>query len=524
MSSAAHVTFVPAGRSVEVEPGTRLLDAAGRAGVVLVAPCGGRGACGRCAVTVIEGALAEPDERERKALARARVKDPRIRLSCFAQVVGDVTVRPIAGSAVQPQRQARVASAVRVAAGVDLGTTTVAAWLIDTERRIVVAKSRVPNMQARFGGDVLSRVSAAQSGELAPLTSDARASLHDALDQAAAQAGVLPDAIERIAIAGNTAMISLLVGADVAGLSAHPFQHTLSGQEPSAEELLGAVYAHAEVVLVPPVAAFVGGDLIAGLVAEGLISDTEDVLYADLGTNAEVAAMSRGRTVVASAPAGPAFEGWGIACGGQAGPGGIVALKLRGDGEIELEFDGDRATHLTGSGLISAVALLRRIGQIDDGGLMHVEGPLCERVFHVGDVRAVSLCADPHDRSVYISQLDVRALQAAKAAVAVALRMAAREAGVGRPELRSAIVAGAFGGGVDTADLVDLGIVPQSARSLTRMAPDAAVRGAADIALDPALVEDARVLAGAAQHLDLAARPEFSREFIDATRLAPYDL
>lgn len=524
MRPTARVTFTPADRTVDVAPGTRLLDAATQAGVVMVAPCGGRGACGRCAVRVMQGELAPPEERERAALSRARLRDDRIRLSCLAKVQGDVTVRSLGHTGATASRQRQPDRAARVVAGVDLGTTTVVALLVDVDRRMLIASSRSPNRQARFGSDVLSRLSAAQGGASEGLRAAAHDSVHDVLDAAMKSVGLPASALERVVVAANTVMASLFTGANTAGLASHPFRHDLEGWDRLQTEVLAAPYSHVQVALVPPVAAFVGGDLVAGLVAEGFVSDAEGVLFADLGTNAEVAALAAGRAVVTSAPAGPAFEGWGIACGGQQGPGGIVAVRVNDDTVLVPLFEGDRATHLTASGLISAAATLRHLGHLDAEGFLHSEGPLYDRFFVTEGIKAISLAVDPSDREVYLSQLDVRELQTAKAAVAVGLRAVASEQGLNVSNLRDLVITGAFGGALDTRDLVDLGIVPACAGSLTRAVPDAAVRGAADIALDPALLDDACSITSAAISVDLAARPRFTNEFIEATRLQPYDL
>jgi uncharacterized 2Fe-2S/4Fe-4S cluster protein (DUF4445 family) len=442
----------------------------------------------------------------------------------MATVEGDVTVHTLGTGRSAGRALTQTQRVSRVVAGVDLGTTTVAAQLVDADRRATIAASSAPNRQACFGADVLSRLSAAQGGMTEDLRNAARTSVSEVLDGAMKSADVAVDRLERIVIAANTVMASLFAGAGIEGLTAHPFHHDLHGRELLGVGVLRAPYEHVETVLVPPVAAFVGGDLTAGLMAEGLASDADGVLYADLGTNAEVAAFVGGRGVVASAPAGPAFEGWGIACGGQQGPGGLVAVRVEDDAVLKPVFEGESETHLTASGLISAVATLRRMGHLDEGGLMHAEGPLSERFFVVDDMHAVSLNNNPSDRSVYLSQLDVRALQAAKAAVAVGLRVVAAEAGLGRHNLREVVVVGAFGGAVDAHDLVDLGILPGCAGSLTRAAPDAAVRGAADIALDIVLMDDARSIAGTVELVDLAGRSAFTQEYIEAIALTPYDL
>jgi len=520
------VTFLPAERSAQVAIGTPVLEAATEAGVIIPAPCGGRGACGRCAVTVVSGELAPASDEEIAALARARMSAAsRVRLACMARVSGPVTLRTMGATVVhEPSRPVQASAGSAVVAGVDLGTTSVGAQLVDVSRGALLATARVPNRQARYGADVLSRVSAALAGDAERLAADAEESVSDALETALAAAGAGPTALARIVLAGNTAMISLLARADVSGLAAHPFTTGLADLERIHVAALDERFGDTEVWLVPAVGAFVGGDLVAGMLAEGLTGGAAGTLFADLGTNAEVAAVLGERVVVTSAPAGPAFEGWGIACGGRFGPGGVTGVRTSSDAGLSPVFTGERPGHLTGSGLVSAVALLRRLGHLDADGLLVAAGPAAERFFDVGGVRAVSLAPDPLDRGVYLTQLDVRAFQSAKAAVCAAIRAVAAYTGFGSVPVSEVVVAGAFGGALEAADLVDLGVVPSECAAVVRTAPDAALRGAAAIALEPGLLADARALARRAVHVDMAAAESFSDEFMACLRLEPYRL
>ena len=160
MTSRVPVTFEPAGVTTWVVAGTTLTDAARQAGIMVPAPCGGRGVCGSCGVSVLAGALASADEAERAMLVRAR---PGIRLACRATVVGPVTVRPLALDATSVQAPALVGSmaAGPLVAGVDLGTTSVAVALVDPRTGRELARASVANRQQRFGADVLARLSAA---------------------------------------------------------------------------------------------------------------------------------------------------------------------------------------------------------------------------------------------------------------------------------------------------------------------------------------------------------------------------
>ena len=215
----APVTFAPNDAVVWVPMGTTLLEASQRAGAPLHAQCGGRGTCGTCAVRVLEGDLSDPDPDEQDALVRA---PHNVRLGCGARAVGPVRVEPLAPL---PQPSSLTESGVdfgdRLVAAVDLGTTTVAAVVLDCESGVEAGRAVVPNRQLGYGADVLSRLSRAQEAAGTELAIAARESVREALELAA---GEHLEAVESVVVAGNTAMAALLVGADVSRLAVAPFE------------------------------------------------------------------------------------------------------------------------------------------------------------------------------------------------------------------------------------------------------------------------------------------------------------
>lgn len=227
MTHRVPVTFVPAGVTAWVESGSTLLEAAKRVGIMLPAPCGGRGVCGSCGVRVLSGELSEPDEREGECIRRAPSD---VRLACRARVNGPCEIRPLLAASIATPEGAPAAE-MRLVAGVDLGTTTVAALLVDASTGREVARAAVPNQQQAFGADVLTRMSAALSGSAAQLQVAAESSVVSAIEASAAHGGVSAAGIVRVVVAGNSAMSALLLGADVAPLATSPFTAPCAGGE-----------------------------------------------------------------------------------------------------------------------------------------------------------------------------------------------------------------------------------------------------------------------------------------------------
>ena len=520
MTSRVPVTFTPAGITVWVERGTTVLEASKHAGLIVPAPCGGRGVCGSCAVRVAAGELSDSDDQELAALRRA---PDGVRMSCRARVEGPCEIRPLTAQPTIEQPLLDGAS-VPLVAGVDLGTTSVAALLVDPVSGREVARAAVPNRQQPFGADVLTRMSAALAGSSAELQIAAEQSIVSALEAAAALGQVQASGIQRLVIAGNSAMTALLLGADVAPLATSPFAAPCGGGELPAKSLVRAVLApDASAIVLPPIASFVGGDALAAALAAGLLDADEPLLLVDFGTNAEIVLAGCGPLIVASAAAGPAFEGAGISCGGPAAPGAVTRVAIGSDGDVELVALGEEPPQwFSGSGIVSALAALLRAGHVRGDGLLVAEGLLQERFTLVDGVVTVSL--GNGDACLTVSQLDVRSVQLAKAAVRAGISAVLQSAGIGACELSSVLVAGAFGSAMEAVDLVDLGVVPRETAGSIRSVGNAALEGAAVVALEPELGAVAESLAAQARHVDLAGDSGFSAALMAATELSPYTI
>ena len=537
MQPRVPVTFTSAGETVWVEPGITVAEAAQRAGVLLAAPCAGRGVCAGCGVRVIAGELEPADDVEARTLRRAPAG---VRLACRARVKGAVDVRPLfaleqcrdgttSGGTVREGLPEAAAASGRpvggIVVGVDLGTTSVAALIVDAGRGREVARATVANSQQSLGADVLARVSASQAGKSEILQHMAEGSVTRAIREAARMGDVAVDACVRVVIAGNSAMTALLAGANVSSLAAHPFSPPVGGGPlpDGSRRVLGAGTS-AEVLLVPPIAAFVGGDALAATLAVGLVDTDVPRLLVDIGTNAEIVLARTGSLLVTSAAAGPAFEGVGVSCGGPATAGAVDRVRIVGEA-VELRTIGDvDAGWFSGAGLVSAVAELRRAGYLAADGLFVAQGPLAQRFRRDdGGVLGVTLSAEGAEHELRLTQLDVRALQLAKAAVRVGVESLLRHADLASDDLAEVLVAGAFGAALDPDDLAELGVLPSAPLSRTRRVGNAALDGAAAMALDPHLLELAASVAGGAQHVDLAAQEAFGGAFLAATEFAPYE-
>ena len=262
-------------------------------------------------------------------------------------------------------------SARRYALAFDLGTTTVVATLLDLETGQPAEVRSMLNRQQPFGADVISRISATmmQDDALDALQVRAQETLAQLADEVCVEARVDPGEVYEITVCGNVTMMQLALGIDPEPLSMAPFVVAAHELPPARGGRLRRARAPARAAFVfPSLGAYVGGDIVAGLLATGMTRDKRLRLFIDVGTNSEIALGDHERVVATAAPAGPAFEAAQIRCGMRAAEGAIEGVKIEDDA-LSLAVIGDvPAIGMCGSGLVDCVAELVRAGLLDHSG------------------------------------------------------------------------------------------------------------------------------------------------------------
>jgi len=411
----------------------------------------------------------------------------------------------------------------------DLGTTTVVATLLDLSTGAPLAVQSMLNKQQSFGADVISRISAIMLDHRA--LERLRALAHETLDELATAVceagGVSPSEVYEIALAGNATMTHIVLGIDPAPLGVAPFiMSTRLFPEVLAEQVGVRVHERARATIFPAFGAYVGGDIVAGLLASGMDRDSRIRLFLDIGTNCELVLGNSDRLLATAAPAGPAFEGAVIRCGMRAAPGAIEVVKITPD-ELELGVIGDaEPLGLCGSGLVDAVAELVALKLLDSSGRFVPDDEAVaiapgvgsrltklgkERIFvlhwraEVGDV----------ERSIYVTQRDVRELQFAKAAIATGWQILLEEAHLVSGDLQQVLLAGSFGSYLSPASAIRLGLVPKLPLIRVVSAGNVAGEGAKMALLSMRERAGAMALLEEVEYVELSDRASFNDRFID---------
>ena len=381
---------------------------------------------------------------------------------------------------------------------VDLGTTTIAAQLLDLHTANVLAVETAFNVQARYGSDVMSRIAVSVSGgKGTELRQDIRAQVGEMARLLLHSAQADARAVQEVVLVGNTAMHHLFCGVDPGPLSHYPF----TPQDPAERRFAAAdlgwnFLPSAAVRFIECIGGFVGSDLLGGVRACRLHETEELVGLIDLGTNGEIVLGNRSRLVCCSTAAGPAFEASNISMGMRAVTGAILQVHAENGSYACRVAGGGEARGICGSGVVDAVAASLDLGTVTAAGRI------------AGDGHEIRLSGH-----VMLTQRDIRQIQLAKAAVAAGVRILLDVLGASVDDLKKVYLAGAFGNYVNRKSAHRIGLLPVPA---DRVHPsgNTALLGAKMFLFDTDVPDEAP-LVHHIQHIPLSAHPRFQEVFVE---------
>ena len=639
MSDDVLVVFTPSGKRGRVAQGTTVLQAARELGVDLDSVCGGRAICGRCQVTLSEGAFPKHGIESRtdhlsglgdneiaydeaEGLAEGR------RLGCSARLlndavidvppesqvhrqvvrkrteVHDLSVNPLVRLHVvevsEPSMHEPVSDLRRVleelefewgltelecdphvlmalqgalrdgqwqvtvavfrereivaiwpgyhetvlGMAFDIGSTTIAAHLVDLASGEALASAGRMNPQIRFGEDLMSRVSYVMMhpGAEQQMCEAVRTAVAELIVEVCAEADQKTDNILDCTFVGNPIMHHLLLGLSPVELGGAPFAlATDSAVTVSAQSLDLGINPGARCYVLPCIAGHVGADCAAVVLSEAPYLREELTLLVDVGTNAEIVLGNRHRLLAASSPTGPAFEGAQISSGQRAAPGAIervridpqtleprfrvIGCELWSDHPDFAEQTADLGiTGICGSGIIEVLAELYLAQVINSDGV--VDGTLSSRSERiVEDGRTFAYVLHEGDIRIAITQNDVRAIQLAKAALYAGVRLLMDKLNVDTVDRIR--LAGAFGSHIDVKYAMILGLIPDCALENVTSAGNAAGSGAHIALVDANAREEIEREIRRIEKVETAVESRFQEHFVEAMAIphksAPFE-
>jgi uncharacterized 2Fe-2S/4Fe-4S cluster protein (DUF4445 family) len=534
------VTFQLQGRTVYVLSGTKIIEAAAVAGIIIDTPCGGAGTCGKCRIRIISPKT-KPTEADKKIFSDDELKENR-RLACQNQIVEDTVIEVSKESllsaiekivmesdvlrTIVPDEQRRV-SGKYFGVAVDVGTTTLAASLVNLVSATETAVTGSINPQISFGDDVISRIKYATSGKngLVELQKAVIRQINAMIGQLCEQGGVDKKNIYEITIAGNTTMEHLVCGIDPAALGQLPFEPTWRGANViNTSELKLEINNKGIAYLFPIVGGFVGGDIAAGMLAADILNQPQPVLMIDIGTNGEIVLVKDNKITAASTAAGPAFEGARISCGMRAAAGAIEKVKFSAWGCLTADDDcicsvigNVEPAGICGSGLIDITAELLNAGIVDSMGKINPSAKVPPKIAQRLVIDTNGQPAFVVDEAIKITQKDIRQIQLAVGAIRAGINIILKRAGLKAADLKKVLIAGGFGSFIRRKNAQRIGLLPaQIDHKKISFVGNTSLAGAKLALLSVKARKRGEKLAGQTQHVELSVDNDFQNEFAAA--------
>jgi uncharacterized 2Fe-2S/4Fe-4S cluster protein (DUF4445 family) len=496
VKKTVRVELIPLGQVIEVERGTPLQDCLFPYGVEF--PCGGRGRCRGCRVKVLSGSLPITPE-EQRLLEPSELAEG-WRLACRGRAEEDLKleIAQWETTVLADSTVFEFTPGEGLGITVDIGTTTLVAQLLDLETGHVLGVLTGLNPQARHGSDLMTRIHyAVNSQGRQKLQELIRNEVGDQIRSLIENARVEGRRLREVVLVGNTVMHHLFSGIDVEPLSRFPFESPYGElQEFSAAEIGWNIPC--PVRFLPCLGSFVGSDILAGVLATGLLESRDLMGLVDLGTNGEIVVGNRDGLVCASTAAGPAFEGARISMGMRAATGAIAKVSATG-GEIRCHVLGNVAPRgLCGSGLVDAVATGLDLGRILENGRFADRAGFWEFF-----------------PPVALNQTDVRELQLAKGAIAAGFRILLKHCGADKDDIARLYLAGAFGNYISRRSARRIGLLDLP-RKKVRPAGNTALLGAKIALFNHRRGSEAIAsILEKTRHVCLSSDEEFEETYID---------
>lgn len=449
------------GETQYAQDGTVLSDALNRSGKSVDHPCGGKGICKKCLVTV----------------------NGKEELSCQYIIKSDVSVTIKNDGKIYSETGAEETNVItdNLCFALDIGTTTLALALVSLDDGKTIKVITRTNPQRAFGADVMTRIDYCCKNGVEELQKTLIAEINSMVSEFDLHN------IEKFYVSGNATMLHLFFGIDCSAMGIAPYSPVFLESKTQKAENLGIIGVET-VESLPSIAAFVGADLVAGLNFVGMPENGKHNLLVDLGTNAEIVLFSEKSALCTAAAAGPCFEGANISCGMSATDGAVYSYSANG---IKTISDAP-AKGICGTGLVDIIAYLLDKEIVDETGYMEAD-------FEVAD-------------GVYINQADIRQYQLAKSAVCSAVLTLLQMKNLSFEDVEKMYISGGFSAKINIENAAKTGLLPKELKNKCIAINNSSLLGTVKYACEK---NDLAVYVDNSTYVDLSANPIFSDLFIE---------
>lgn len=449
------------GETQYAQDGTVLSDALNRSGKSVDHPCGGKGICKKCLVTV----------------------NGKEELSCQYIIKSDVSVTIKNDGKIYSETGAEETNVItdNLCFALDIGTTTLALALVSLDEGKTIKVITRTNPQRAFGADVMTRIDYCCKNGVEELQKTLIAEINSMVSEFDLHN------IEKFYVSGNATMLHLFFGIDCSAMGIAPYSPVFLESKTQKAENLGMIGVET-VESLPSIAAFVGADLVAGLNFVGMPENGKHNLLVDLGTNAEIVLFSEKSALCTAAAAGPCFEGANISCGMSATDGAVYSYSAN---RIKTISDAP-AKGICGTGLVDIIAYILDKKIVDETGYMEAD-------FEVAD-------------GVYINQADIRQYQLAKSAVCSAVLTLLQMKNLSFEDVEKMYISGGFSAKINIENAAKTGLLPKELKNKCIAINNSSLLGTVKYACEK---NDLAVYVDNSTYVDLSANPIFSDLFIE---------
>jgi len=406
----------------------------------------------------------------------------------------------------------------RYGLAVDVGTTTVVVYLVNLTDGKLIDVGSTYNSQIRYGDDVITRIIyATESGGLSELRETVVSDVNDLLNPLLERHNIKRDDVESAVVAGNTTMTHIFWGLNPSSIREEPYIPTVNFfPRWRAESAELKIHSKAPTYTLPCIASYVGGDIVAGVLASKMHRNSEIALFMDIGTNGEIVVGNSDWLVTAACSAGPCFEGSGIRHGMRATEGAVESITIDPKTfEPTLRVIGDtKAMGICGSGMIEVIAEMFLKGVIDRKGKF-VKGLKTDRIKE-GFEGPEFLLFREDSRDVVLTEVDIENILRAKAAMYAGVSLLLKEVGFGLDAIERVYIAGGFGNYIDIDKAIILGMLPDLPRERFFFLGNASITGAYLCLLSKELRQEAGIIASKMTYLELSISRGFMDEYMSA--------
>ena len=413
----------------------------------------------------------------------------------------------------------------------DIGTTTIAGYLIDLRTGEKLSALAKTNPQIIYGEDIISRIEfiQRQKNGLDKLQKEVVNVLNEIIRETTQEAKIDKKNIYETVIVGNTCMHHLFLGLNPINLAPSPYIPVIKESlSLKAKDIPGlSLNSTANICMLPNISAFVGADISAGILSTFMWREGKNILFVDLGTNGEIVLSSKRKIWTCSTAAGPAFEGARISSGMRAAEGAIDKIRVDHESIAYRVIKDGKARGICGSGLIDLIAELIKLGLINKSGKLidreecgpHLSREIKKRIINGqkgNEFLLVKGKETENGKPIYLTQRDIREVQLAKAAIFAGIKILLKEVNIPQEDIQKILLAGAFGNFIDKENAIRIGLIPYLPLKRIKFIGNAAGSGAEMALLSTKMRKISQKISKKIIYIELSSRPDFQEEFTEA--------